>query len=93
MKYKITQDRILLQQVETPSITQSGFKLPESLQDKVFTVVATGVGRNTEYGHIIYPPVNKGDKVMTSPNAGLPIKLDGVDYRLINPNDITVILD
>jgi co-chaperonin GroES (HSP10) len=90
---KITLDRILLQPNETVSKTKGGIALPDSLQQKTFTVITTGKGIYNG-SKLILPTATDGDTVIISNNGncGIEIVIDGEKYRLINSSDILVVL-
>lgn len=90
-KIKILGDRVLIEVDQTK--TKSGLEVIESDEVQAFkhgTVVAVGNGRRTDYGQIINPDVNIGDKVMF--NYGTEIIVDGKKYMLSGSADVVGVL-
>lgn len=89
-------DKVLVRRDEAEERTESGIYLPEKAKDKPQSgvVEAAGEGQiNRETGDRIPMTVKKGDKVLFTSYAGTEIKLNGVDYLIMNESEILAIVD
>jgi chaperonin GroES len=70
--------------------TPSGIYLPDDAQKKAQagTVMAVGPGRVLDNGNRAEMPVKVGDRVYFSKYGGNEMKLDGVDYVLLDDDQI-----
>lgn len=93
MKIKPLADRVLLRPLEAEEKTKSGIILPDSAKEKPqeAEVVSTGPGK-IEDGKIKPMSVKKGDKVIYSKYSGDDIKLDGIEYTLVEEDKILAIV-
>ena len=94
MSLKPLRDRVLLQSLQAEEKTKSGIILPDSAKEKPqeAKVVAVGPGR-VEDGKIIEMSVAPGDVVIYSKYAGDDVKIDGVEYTLIEEDKILAIVE
>ncbi|MFZ5881639.1 MAG: co-chaperone GroES [Chloroflexota bacterium] len=74
--------RVLIRPLEQESKTASGLLLPETAKEKPQTGEVIAVGTDEEI------KVQAGDKVLFAKYSGTEIKFDGVDYLLMDANDI-----
>jgi chaperonin GroES len=88
-------DRILVRRLKEEDTTSGGIIIPETAKEKPQKgeVMATGKGRVTEDGRIVPLEVKSGDKVLFSKYAGTDLKLDGVEYLMINEGDVLGVLN
>jgi chaperonin GroES len=94
MKIKPLADRVLLRPLEAEEKTKSGIILPDSAKEKPqeAEVVAVGPGK-VEDGKLQSMSVKKGDKVIYSKYSGDEVKLDGIEYTLIEEDKILAIVE
>lgn len=87
-------DRVLVKPVTPESVTKSGIALPESATEKQnqAEVIAVGPGKIYE-GKRIAPEVKVGDRVIYKDSWGNKIKVDGVEYELLDEDSILAILE
>jgi chaperonin GroES len=87
-------DRVVILPVAEEVKTASGLVLPENVKEKPQTgeVVAVGAGRVLDSGTRIEPEVKVGDKVIFSKYSGDEVKLDGVEYKVIEERNVLAIL-
>ena len=87
-------DRILVEPAEEAEIKKGGIIIPDSAKEKPqeSKVVALGTGKTDDNGKKIPFEVKKGDTVLTSKYGGTEIKIDGVEYKILNSDDILAII-
>lgn len=87
--------RVLLKRIEAEEKTAGGLFLPDTAKEKPqeALVVSVGTGGRDEQGKLIEFTVKENDRVLISKYGGTEIKIDGVDYLIINENDILGIID
>ncbi len=74
--------RVLVQPLEGESRTPSGIILPESAKEKPQTGLVIAIGDDESI------KVKVDDKVLYAKYTGAEIKLDGIEYLLMDQNDI-----
>lgn len=74
--------RVLIKPLEQESKTSSGLYLPESAKEKPQTGEIVAVGEDES---IVLKPK---DKVLFAKYSGTEFKYDGVDYLLLESNDV-----
>ncbi|MCL4270627.1 MAG: co-chaperone GroES [Anaerolineales bacterium] len=74
--------RVLIKPLEQESKTSSGLYLPESAKEKPQTGEVVAVGEDES---IVLKPK---DKVLFAKYSGTEFKYDGVDYLLLESNDV-----
>ncbi len=86
-------NRVLIKKVEAKTTTKSGIILPGQAKEEPQTaeVIAVGPGK-TENGIKIEMQVKVGDKVVFPKYQGSEIKLDGVDYIIIEETDLLAVI-
>jgi len=94
MTLKPLYDRVVIKMVEAEETTKSGIILAGSAKEKpqIAEVVAVGPG-GTRDGKTTEMTVKVGDKVITSKYSGTEIKIDGVEYTIVNQGDILAIVE
>ena len=87
------QDRVVVKLVEAEETTKGGIILTAAAKEKpqVAEVVAVGPGIPEGENKIIME-VKVGDKVITSKYAGTEVKMDGVEYTIVQQSDILAIV-
>ncbi len=74
--------RVLIQPLEQENRTASGIILPETAKEKPQTGPVKAVGDDEAI------KVKVGDKVLFPKYTGTEVKLDGIDYLLMESHDI-----
>jgi chaperonin GroES len=74
--------RVLIQPLEQENRTASGIILPETAKEKPQTGLVIAIGDDESI------KVKEGDKVLFPKYTGTEVKLNGVDYLLMDSNDI-----
>ena len=90
MKIKPLGERVLLKRIEEAEQVRGGIIIPDSAKEKSqeAEVVALGTGKKDESGKAIPFNVKKGDKVLLPQYGGTPVKIDGVEYILVEEDNI-----
>lgn len=74
--------RVLIKPLEQENRTASGIILPETAKEKPQTGLVVAIGDDESI------KVKEGDKVLFPKYSGTEVKLNGVDYLLMDSNDI-----
>ena len=95
MTIKPLADRVVVKPVEAEEKTKSGLILTASAQEKpqFAEVVAVGPGAYDDNGKLIPMDVKVGQKVITSKYSRAEVKVDGVEYNIVNQGDILASVD
>ncbi|OUV89007.1 MAG: co-chaperone GroES [Puniceicoccaceae bacterium TMED149] len=90
MKIKPLGERVLLKRIEEAEQIRGGIIIPDSAKEKSqeAEVVALGTGKKDESGKAVPFNVKKGDKVLLPQYGGTPVKIDGVEYILVEEDNI-----
>ncbi|MGB0184489.1 MAG: co-chaperone GroES [Opitutales bacterium] len=86
MKIKPLGERVLTKRIEEDEQIRGGIIIPDSAKEKSqeAEVVALGTGKADDKPF----HVKVGDKVLLPTYGGSQVKIDGVEYTLINEEDI-----
>jgi len=96
MNFRPTNDRLLVQRVEIPSLLPSGLVLPDTAKvlSQEGVVIAVGSGKmDMRSGQRTPPHVAPGDRVLFNKYKGDEIELEGKPYLVIREDDIIVVVD
>ena len=90
MKIKPLGERVLLKRIEEDEQIRGGIIIPDSAKEKSqeAEVVALGTGKADDKPFY----VKVGDKVLLPTYGGSQVKVNGVEYTLINEDDILGII-
>ena len=92
-------DRVLVKPLsphETGRTLASGIIIPETAdkeKPEQGTVVTVGPGKRSEDGKLVPPSVKVGDKVMFSKYGYDELKVGGVEYYIVNENNILAVIN
>jgi chaperonin GroES len=88
-------NRVLLKRVEEDEQVKGGIIIPDSAKEKPqeAEVVALGTGKKDDEGKAHVFSVAVGDRVLTSKYGGTDVKLNDVDYILVDEDDILGIVE
>ena len=94
MKIRPLADKVLIKRLEAEAVTKGGIVLPESAKEKPRQgkVVALGDGKLLDDGSRAAFQVAVDNVVLFSSYAGTEIKVDGIDYLLMDESDILAII-
>jgi len=87
--------KVLVKRLEAEERTVGGIVLPDTAKEKPQRgqIIEVGQGKLMDDGSRADFQVKKGDKVIFASYAGTEIKVDGVEYLLMDESDILAILD
>jgi chaperonin GroES len=74
--------RVLIRPLEQESKTSSGLYLPETAKEKPQTGEVVAIGTDEEI------KLKVKDKVLFAKYSGTEFKMDGIDYLLVEANDV-----
>ncbi|MBR3511735.1 MAG: co-chaperone GroES [Clostridia bacterium] len=88
-------DRVLIKMIEEEEKTKSGILLASPSQEKpqMAEVIEVGPGAVNMEGVKKEMTVKKGDKVIIGKYSGTEIKYEGVNYLIVNEEDILAIVE
>ena len=95
IKFRPTDDRVLVEPCEAEDKTAGGIILPDTVREKPQRgrVVATGPGKLLDSGNRGEMSVGVGDEVFYGKYAGTEIEFGTDKYVVIRENDILAIVD
>jgi len=95
IKFRPTDDRVLVEPCEAEDKTAGGIILPDTAREKPQRgrVVATGPGKLLDSGNRGEMSVGVGDEVFYGKYAGTEIEFGTDKYVVIRENDILAIVD
>lgn len=88
-------DKIVVELIETESVTAGGIVIPDAATEKPSqgTVSAVGPGRHTEKGDFIPTTVKVGDRVLFSKTAGQQIKVGDDIFHVFTEDQIIAVIN
>ncbi len=94
MNLKPLGDRVIVKPAEAEEQTKSGLVIPDTAKEKPQRgeVVAVGEGKRDDDGKRIPMDVNAGDVVIYRKYGGDEIKIDGVEYKILEERDIIAVV-
>ena len=86
MKIKPLGERVLLKRIEEDEQIRGGIIIPDSAREKSqeAEVIAVGTGKADDKPFF----VKKGDRVLMPQYGGTAVKLDGVEYTIIEEDNL-----
>ena len=95
MKFKPLGGRALVKMVEREEKTASGIVLPDTAKEKpqMAEVVSVGEGKIDERGERVPLGVGEGDRIVFAKYSGTEIKLDDVEYMILDADDILGVVE
>ena len=94
MKFRPLHDRVVVRRIDAEAKTPGGIIVPDTAKEKPQQgeVIAAGPGRRDEAGKLIPIDVTPGDRVLFGKWSGTEVKIDGVEYLIMNEGDIMGVL-
>ena len=94
MKFRPLHDRVVIERIEADARTAAGIIIPDNAKEKPQQgeVVAVGPGGRDESGKLIPTDLNAGDRVLFGKWSGTEVKIDGVEYVIMNEADVLGVL-
>lgn len=83
-------DRLLVKKIEDSMKTKSGLTLSDDTKERPTKgeVLAVGDGKLNDDGKLIPMVIKKGNRIVYPKYAGHPIKLDGIEYLILDENEV-----
>ena len=83
-------DRIVVTALKQDEVTASGLVIPDTAKEKPQQgeVLAVGPGKMDDTGKRITIELETGDRILYAKYSGTEIKLDGIDYIVLNEKDV-----
>jgi chaperonin GroES len=83
-------DRIVIVPLKQDEVTSSGLVIPDTAKEKPQQgeVVAVGPGRIDENGKRVAMDLSVGDRILYAKYTGTDVKIDAVDYIVLNEKDV-----
>ena len=83
-------DRIVVTALKQDEVTASGLVIPDTAKEKPQQgeVLAVGPGKMDDTGKRITIELEPGDRILYAKYSGTEIKLDGIDYIVLNEKDV-----
>lgn len=90
MKFRPSQDRILVKRLAAEEQTPGGILIPETHRERPNwgEIVSLGTGRKLEDGRTIPIAFEKGDHVLFGRFSGTEIKINGVEYTILREDEV-----
>ncbi len=95
MNLKPLGDRVIVKPAEAEEQTKSGLVIPDTAKEKPQRgeVVAVGEGKRDDDGNRIPVDVKVGDTVIFGKYGVQEVKIDGVEYKILEERDIYAIVE
>ena len=95
MKIKPLSDKVLVQRLEAENKTAGGIVLPDTAKEKPQKgkIIAAGKGKVLDDGTLRKMQVKKGDIILFTSYAGTEIKIDGIEYLIMDESDIMAVVE
>ena len=83
-------DRIVITPLKQDEVTSSGLVIPATAKEKPQQgeVVAVGPGRLDDNGKRVVLDLAVGDRILYAKYTGTDVKIDNVDYIVLNEKDV-----
>lgn len=83
-------DRLLVKKINDTMKTKSGLVLSDDTKERPTKgdVLAVGDGKYNDDGKLIPMIIKSGDRIVYPKYAGHPIKLDGVEYLILEEHEV-----
>ncbi len=95
MKIKPVGDRILVKPLEQKEVKKGGIIIPDTAKEKPQEgeVIAVGKGKMTDEGKLIPMELKAGDKILYGKYSGNEVKIEDVEYLIMNSDDVLGIIE
>ena len=83
-------DRIVIIPLKQDEVTSSGLVIPDTAKEKPQQgeVVAVGPGRLDDNGKRVTLDLAVGDRILYAKYTGTDVKIDAIDYIVLNEKDV-----
>lgn len=95
MNFRPMHNRVLVDCDPVETYTSAGFFIPETGAEQVNrgTVVAVGPGKATKDGTIVPIDIRLNERVLFAPGTGLKVTVSGVEYLVLDADEVIAIVD
>ncbi len=95
MNLKPLGDRVIVKPAEAEEQTKSGLYIPDTAKEKPQRgeVMAVGEGKRQDDGTRVPVDVKVGDTVIFGKYGGTEVKIDGVEYKILEERDIIAVVE
>lgn len=95
MKLRPLGDRILVKSVEPKEVKKGGIIIPDTAKEKPqeAEVIAVGKGKVNDDGKVFPLDVKVGDHVLFGKYSGTEVKIDDVEYLIMQESDILGVIE
>jgi co-chaperonin GroES (HSP10) len=91
MKIKPTHERILVDVIETKAMTEGGIEIPTEARETPYLGTIVDIGNKVKDN--IGEDIGPGTKIMFMKYSGVPVHLNGKEYKLILANEVIGIVE
>lgn len=90
MNFRPLHDRVVLRRVDQDDRTAHGIIIPDTAKERPQEgeVVAVGAGARDNQGRVQPLGVKVGDRILFGKWSGQEVKVEGVEYLIMNESDI-----
>ena len=94
MNLKPLGDRVIVKPADAEEQTASGLVIPDTAQEKPQRgeIVAVGEGKRDDDGNRVPMDVAVGDVIIFGKYGGQEIKIDGIEYKILEERDVIAIV-
>jgi chaperonin GroES len=94
MKFRPLHDRVVIERIDAEAKTAGGIIIPDTAKEKPQQgkVIAVGPGGRDESGKLIPIDVRVGERILFGKWSGTEVKIDGIEYLIMNESDIMGVL-
>ena len=95
MKIVPLRDKVVIKRLDSNERTVGGIYLPDAAreQPQQGRVLCVGEGRFLANGHRVPMQVREGDRVVFSPYAGIPVKVDDDELLMLSEAEILAVIE
>ena len=90
MKFRPLHDRVVVRRLDEDERSKGGIIIPDTAKEKPQQgeVVAVGPGRLDDNGKRVVLDLSVGDRILYAKYTGTDVKIDNVDYIVLNEKDV-----
>jgi len=96
IKGKLLFERLIVREIPIPDKTSGGILIPEATKDVPNKGVIISIGHTAlldKDGVENLSLLKEGDVILYTKFAGLPFKYNGIDYKIVNINEVIFVYD
>ncbi len=95
MKLRPLGDHIIVKPLEEEEVKKGGIIIPDTAKEKPQKgeVIAVGPGKVLDNGQKKQMEVKVGDKIIHQKYGGTEIKIDDVEYIIMNEDDVLAVIE